>query len=70
MLVHKSLSTFKVDVASLTIMPIGKMVINNRQNNKRIEQAMKNLKDVVFLNCEPIELAKNKTLYICSFMQK
>lgn len=36
-LYHKSGNTFKVDVASLTITPRGKLVIQPRHNNKRVE---------------------------------
>lgn len=64
---HKSQNSFRVDVACLLIRPRGKMSLTNRQNNKRIEDAMKVVKEISFLDVEPIELAKNKTLYLSHY---
>lgn len=40
-LMHKTAETYKVDVASLIIKPIGKLSASNKQNNTKLEPHMK-----------------------------
>jgi hypothetical protein len=40
-LMHKTASAFKVDIATLIIKPIGKLVMNNKQGNKKFETLIK-----------------------------
>lgn len=40
-LLHKTSATFKVDIASLTIKPTGKLVMNNKQGNKKFDSIVK-----------------------------
>lgn len=61
-LMHKTSDSFKVDIASLVLKPTGKIAPNNKQNNKRIENILKEISPINMLQVEPIELAKNKTL--------
>lgn len=62
-LLHKTDSKFRVDVASMMIKPFGRIMANNKQNNKRLEPIIHEISPIEILKMEPIELAQNKTLY-------
>ena len=48
-LYHKSGNAFKVDITSLTIKPTGKLTIQPRHNNKKVEEASKSLNEITML---------------------
>ena len=40
-LVHRTSSVFRVDIASLTIKPTGKLIMNSKPGNKKFESLAK-----------------------------